>query len=477
MSFTKSHQMLKAAEPEATNFYHAHTYDEAFKPVVPGNLQRAGNPPSEIPPKTQSHWHAEAKEHWDTNVKVKPQNAGLRAFGSAQCNEALWPEACGTQKAPESPRAAWIAKRVKVVPNRKKHRVARGKVGVSSPSSTIKDTIAFLATRTERLSAAYRKLDDNKDGAIDEGELHKLTSMVDPSITPEQNKAVFNMIDSSGDGRIDFVEFVEKLSEHDYASGTKHIHRTPMARSSSVVEHAAKERNDMKLPTKTELGPRTSAPSLQHGRGDKADVFDDGMLRSTIEHLRTGAPKKQWYDNRNWSKVRPCHTVTRLGADHHNAHAATSTLHGHYHNTLGLTQPEPGTPWYASTTSEWKRGCKEHKDISTACTLRQQDALYKARLAHMWERSQAVERRFKEQHNECLRKYDDKVALTKDKMAAYAKEIAIRTAAEDHRLSLGGKKKSMPPVAIGANGYQTFKCTNPGGGEEYYPKRSASSLW
>ena len=71
----------------------------------------------------------------------------------------------------------------------------------------------------------------------------------------------------------------------------------------------------------------------------------------------------------------------------------------------------------------------------------------------------------------------DQVALTKDKMAAYAKEIAIRTAAEDHRLSLGGKKKSIPPVAISANGYQTFKCTNPGGGEEYYPKRSASSLW
>lgn len=108
--------------------------------------------------------------------------------------------------------------------------------------------------------------------------------------------------------------------------------------------------------------------------------------------------------------MRPCRTVTKFGADHHNAHAASSTLHGHYHSTLGITQPEEGTPWHAAGTSEWKRECKQHKDISSIGTIKQQRALHDNKLAHMWERSQQVGQRLKEQHDESLRKYDNKVA-------------------------------------------------------------------
>lgn len=81
--------------------------------------------------------------------------------------------------------------------------------------------------------------------------------------------------------------------------------------------------------------------------------------------------------------------------------------------------------------------------------------------------------------------YIVQIAFMKERRAKYENEIAIITQFEDHRLSLSGKRKVNPPIAISANGYQTFKCTNPGrdpalahlGGQQYYPKRSASSLW
>lgn len=218
----------------------------------------------------------------------------------------------------------------------------------------------------------------------------------------------------------------------------------------------------------------STQPQLQHGRGERSQVFDDGMLRTL---LTAGTQQKVWFDDRDWSKVRPVMGSTRLGTDHHTSHAATAALAAHFHSTLHLTQPEANTPWAAQGTSEWRREAKQHKDITVAATTGQHHALQQARLAHMWRRSQEVEARFRQRHDQSMQRYDAKVALMSNRRIAYEDQIALRSECEKNRSRLSGRKAVQAPIAVGANGYQTYKCTNPGGGEEFYTKRSQTSLW
>jgi len=266
--------------------------------------------------------------------------------------------------------------------------------------------MAFLAARTDRLSAAFRRIDVDKSGTIDETELSSVLEQVAPDSSPEARKRIFQIVDCTNDGEIEFHEFCDRLAQKDCAVGPMKVPRRPgppswaqtqtvpaasTSRSRSVLKKKSNAPDSSRSSgAKSAMESRAVAthkpvtPRLQHGRGTNAQVFDDGFLRTTVK----SGVEKVWYDSRDWALVQGMDPSPkgRLSASSFNAQAASPCVHSNFHDTLHLTQPVRGSPAFgegmAVSHQEWLRGAKGHKQIHSPGMMAHPDPLMR-RVQHI----------------------------------------------------------------------------------------------
>jgi len=415
---------------------------------------------------------------------------GAANGGHSSC-DALWPSQILAGMSPVLPsKPNWGPQGPKVVPNRKQ-RLNMGKTTgrFGSQDKVVRDMMEFLAARTDKLSAAFRLIDEDKSGTIDQYELGIVLKQVAPESTQEQRDTICALSGCNAQGGLQFHEFCDRLATKDCDTGKFKVHKHPKPSWAQTVPLRAARTGSKKQLKSLEVGRSSGArsamdvrtyaevtPRLQHGRGVHTKVFDDGLLRTMV----TGSVEKVWYDTRDWGKMSGFSGEPngRLSASVHNAHAASGCVHSNHYSTLGLTQPLAGSPWFAEGTSDWMRGAKNSNQIQNPGVQTHPDPIMR-RVQHIKRRSREVEDEFRRQHDRRLQMYDNRIAkIGKGKLAVQA----VTDAHNEGGFAMGahsGKRYIGPPIGFDANGYQTHQCLNPGlhqashGSADVYPKRQS----
>jgi len=467
-SYTTSHKRLAELLPEASTLADVTKQPECFtkKPLAPFKPDQAEVP---APPTTASgHWK-ESKEDWNTQrLDGNEYNAqGDRANSGPYSNETCWPDSRVHHQEPFAPHPIHKATHDKTVPPIPKQRMVAVTNKVKNRERIqMQNMVEYLSARATKLVTMFRALDDNKDGAISRKEFDRLIVAVDPVATDDDCDKLFSRVDRNKDGSIVFDEFVQNLVNADVGGIPSDSKSAPRSKSALGKVKKSKAPSTIRSQSVMETGAKTMPqPKMFHGVGARAEMYDDGFLRTLVE----GPRDKIWTDDRDWRKVRPPLTLskTRYGCDHHTGHASSATLGAYYHDTSGLTVPLKGTPWACDGTEEWSRDCKQsyktpiHRDLSMAKTMEQHSRLRSARLSNMWKRVQDVEAKCIAVNEQRLATFDARIDFIQQTRSRYFDLLAAEDAKVQRRLSKNGKKMVPPPSCVQANGYGTLRCLQP----------------
>lgn len=124
-----------------------------------------------------------------------------------------------------------------------------------------------------RLKSEFRRLDADGDGTLDKRELGRLLRAGDPHLSDSEVQMLFKQVDRDGNGRIDFVEFV------DYVFGQPGPHTSPTRSKPGFGSRA--QASNQPSPTRSSVGERTCRT---------ASV----VANSTGRHRAASGPQSVW---------------------------------------------------------------------------------------------------------------------------------------------------------------------------------------